>query len=63
MNCPQCGARSIVRKTEPTADGGRRRRRICNNGHRFTTWSSRDYPTVESTLGRRKNPPEPPRRG
>ena len=37
MNCPQCGAWSIVKETKKSPTFGYKRRRECANEHRFTT--------------------------
>lgn len=39
MNCPECGATTSVVDSRPIADGGTiRRRRLCPNGHRATSY-------------------------
>jgi hypothetical protein len=39
MNCPECGAITSVVDSRPIADGGTiRRRRLCPNGHRGTSY-------------------------
>jgi hypothetical protein len=38
MICPRCGAASRVMETRDAADGTQRRRRECDNFHRFSTW-------------------------
>lgn len=38
MRCPTCGAPTEVKDTRPLSAGATiRRRRLCANGHRFTT--------------------------
>ena len=37
MNCPECGAWSLVNETRKSPTFGYRRRRECANGHKFTT--------------------------
>lgn len=44
MICARCKADSQVLDSRPTAEGAIRRRRQCANGHRFTTWESRQRP-------------------
>lgn len=38
VRCPECSELSIVLKTHTRVDGVKRRRRVCANGHRFTTY-------------------------
>jgi len=40
MTCVECGADSLVRETRYSGGGTDmiRRRRICDNGHRFTSY-------------------------
>lgn len=49
MNCPECGAWSVVLDTR-----GPRRRRECGNGHRFSTieiaTSMHEYLQLQSRL-------------
>jgi transcriptional regulator NrdR family protein len=45
MNCPICGLRTHVAETREDGYARVRRRRVCNNGHRFST--------VEAVVGLR----------
>jgi transcriptional regulator NrdR family protein len=40
MDCKECGASSLVRETRHSGVGTDmiRRRRVCDNGHRFTSY-------------------------
>ncbi len=38
MRCPYCGAGSAVEATRSSRWGNMRRRRLCQNGHKFTTY-------------------------
>lgn len=40
MKCPRCQSDSRVKNSRETDGGMTRRRRVCENGHRFTTWES-----------------------
>lgn len=48
--CPQCGVKSRVLDTRPAVEGGIRRRRICENNHRFTTKEHVETETPRSRL-------------
>lgn len=37
MKCPECGRESKTSETRPARDGAIRRRRYCDDGHKFTT--------------------------
>ncbi len=40
MLCPRCLAATSVKDSRPQENGTTRRRRICENGHKFSTWES-----------------------
>jgi hypothetical protein len=37
MNCPACKTQTIVCDSREQPDGSTRRRRVCANGHKFTS--------------------------
>jgi transcriptional regulator NrdR family protein len=50
--CPECGSTRNRVIDSRSLDGRRRRRRECNNGHRFTTYeiSAADLEEIERSL-------------
>lgn len=52
LNCPICGEPTKVKFTWLAADGNRRRRYVCQHGHRFTS--------TESIIGVTPNKPDRP---
>jgi transcriptional regulator NrdR family protein len=52
MKCPHCQRDTFVKDSRPSEDGIIRRRRVCENGHRFMTFESTVNPIV--TLRQRR---------
>jgi hypothetical protein len=47
MRCPRCDTESQVLDSRLTAENFTRRRRVCGNGHRFTTWETSFAPSAQ----------------
>lgn len=66
MKCPRCGADTHVTDSRHTPDDFIRRRRACDNGHRFSTYETtyapsnirwaRKHGTARVAAWREKNP-------